>query len=215
MSLVFVDIETTGLNPRRDAVTQLAAIAVDYEMSVAEEFEVKVWFNWKAVPKDTLQISRFDAATWQRDAVRPKAAARMFGAFLRRHASVTVQGRRGRYAVARLAAHNAAFDGEFLSRWYRRLGVFLPAHPRTLCTLQRALWLFEEHVELGAPPDFKLLTLCEHFGVELAECDAHDALADVRATVELYAALGQAVTGPVPAPTVATGGWRTLRSVLE
>lgn len=42
----------------------------------------------------------------------------------------------------------------------------------------------------GLPEDFKLGTVCRHLGVELT--DAHDALADCRATVALCRALNVA-----------------------
>jgi DNA polymerase III epsilon subunit-like protein len=48
---------------------------------------------------------------------------------------------------------------------------------------------FLEHPALIKPPDHKLGTLCEYFGVRLTDEDAHDAFNDVRATVELYRAI--------------------------
>lgn len=39
--------------------------------------------------------------------------------------------------------------------------------------------------------------MCEYFGVVLRSEDAHDALADVRTTVELYREMGQGKTGAV------------------
>lgn len=88
--------------------------------------------------------------------------------------------------VAQLVAHNAEFDGAFLRKWFERLRLFLPASYRVFCTLHRAMWLFHEDRLLTPPNDFKLGTLCQYFGVALRASQAHDALADVRATVELY-----------------------------
>ncbi len=62
-------------------------------------------------------------------------------------------------------------------------------HCRVLCTLQRAVWLFHEDKTLTRPADFGLGTLCEYFGVRLRPEEAHDALAEVRATVELFRAM--------------------------
>jgi DNA polymerase III epsilon subunit-like protein len=67
--------------------------------------------------------------------------------------------------------------------------MFLPGHYRMLCTVQRAIWLFQEEPQRKPPKDFKLLTLCRYFDVRLTEAEAHDALNDVRATVELYKAM--------------------------
>jgi DNA polymerase III epsilon subunit-like protein len=46
----------------------------------------------------------------------------------------------------------------------------------------------EEH-QLTPPADFKLGTLAQFLGVSLAEEDAHDALADVRACLHIYRAM--------------------------
>ena len=72
---------------------------------------------------------------------------------------------------------------------FLRLGMFLPASPRVLCTMQRAIWMFHEDKSLTPPRNFKLGTLCEYFGVSLPSEAAHDALNDVRATVALYRAM--------------------------
>jgi DNA polymerase III epsilon subunit-like protein len=93
------------------------------------------------------------------------------------------------YFVAQLAAHNAAFDGPFLQSWYERLGVFLPARRQVLCTMQRAIWYFTENPATVPPKDFKLATLCEYFGVPFHAAAAHEALADVTATVALCKAI--------------------------
>jgi DNA polymerase III epsilon subunit-like protein len=116
--------------------------------------------------------------------------AKDFAAFLKRHATTDMVSRNGRpYQVAQLVAHNAVFDGVFLKEWYERLGLFLPGTYRVFCTMQRALWLFHEDKSLTPPTDFKLGTLCEFFGITLRAENAHDALADVRATVQLYRAM--------------------------
>ncbi len=95
-----------------------------------------------------------------------------------------------RYQVAQLVAHNAErFDSPFLQAWFDRLEVFLPARYMALCTKQRALWLFDEDKTLTPPANFQLATLCEYFGIKLPPENAHDALHDVRATVELYRAM--------------------------
>jgi DNA polymerase III epsilon subunit-like protein len=91
------------------------------------------------------------------------------------------------FRIARLA-HNAEFDGAFLWNWFDKLDVYLPARRLVLCTMQLAMWHF---VTSGAtsPANFQLATLCEHFGVPFHAAAAHEALADVTATVRLFQAL--------------------------
>lgn len=190
MTLVFFDLETTGLNPRRHEVMQIAAAAVDEDLNVLEEFEVKVRIRGTRVPKDVLLLTRYDPELWRRKALPPRIAALRFAQFLKRHATCTISGfgRRAPRRAAQLVAHNASFDGPFLEAWAKRNRVRMPVMFRTLCTLQRAEWYFAESGQ-RRPASLRLLSLAEHFGIPFTEQEAHDALADVRATVELYVKL--------------------------
>ncbi|MEZ6117120.1 MAG: 3'-5' exonuclease [Pirellulaceae bacterium] len=137
-----------------------------------------------------LAINSFEPTVWKRLAIKPEDAAKDFANFLRRHATVDMVSRAGKpYQLARLVAHNAAFDGPFLIQWFADLQLFLPAARSVYCTLQRAYWMFQEDQMLTPPSNYKLGTLCEYFGVRLADDEAHDAIADVRATVQLYRAM--------------------------
>jgi DNA polymerase III subunit epsilon len=168
----------------------MAAVAVDDDLCIKEEFEAKVWFDERRASRATLELTRYDRARWAKQALRPKQAGEALAAFLRRHRSITLYSPTGEpYSVARLAAHNAGHDGTFLQTWFRRQRLYLPAHPQVLCTLARSLWYFEERPELPRPADFRLTTLCAYFGVPFSEREAHDALADARATAALYGAL--------------------------
>ena len=172
---VFVDIER-----RRNRITQIAALAVDGGLTELESFDVKVRHS---------RLSRRCPPTGRR--LVPCLAAEQFATFLRRYPAVNLICDDGRNRpVARLVAHNAErFDAPLLHDWYDSLSIFLPAARLALCTKQRAMSFFLEHPALIKPIDYKLGTLCEYFGVRLTDHDAHDALNDVRATVELYRAI--------------------------
>jgi DNA polymerase III epsilon subunit-like protein len=188
--LVFCDLETAGLDPKRHAIIQLAAVAVDETLEVVEAFEAKVRFNERRANKNSLRKNHYHPGVWAKEAQEEKRVARGFADFLRRHTSVSMTSAKGdAYFVAQLVAHNSAFDGSFLQAWYERTGVFLPARRQVLCTMQRAMWWFSEHPDLVPPKDYKLATLCHYFGVPFHAASAHEALADVSATVQLYKAL--------------------------
>jgi DNA polymerase III epsilon subunit-like protein len=191
MTLVFLDLETTGLNPRRHEVMQIAAVAADRDFHVVEEFEVKVHVTGRNVPRGVLRRTRYDPDVWRREAISPKYAAFQLARFLRRHSTRPSMGSRGSGRVAQLVAHNAEFDGPFLEAWSRRLKVRMPVSFRAVCTIQRAEWYFIE-AALPRPRSMTLLSLCEHFGVDFRPEDAHEALADARATLALYSALSHA-----------------------
>lgn len=193
--LVFFDLETAGLDPKRHAIVQIAAIAVDETLAPLEAFEAKVRFNEKRANKSSLRKNHFHPGVWAKEAQEERQVAQSFSDFLRRHAVVPMTSSTGEtYRVSQLVAHNGAFDGPFLQEWFERLGVFLPARRLVLCTMQRAIWYFTENHELVPPRDFKLATLCQHLGVSFHAAAAHEALADVTATVRLYKAMHAAVS---------------------
>jgi len=183
--LVFIDIETSGLNRFKHAIIQIGAVAVDHNLEAIDAFDRRIKFKEENADPAALIINGYDRDLWDKEGVKPKDAANDFAKFLREYADVDLVSKRGKpYTVAQLAGHNAdRFDGPFLQEWYKRLDQFLPASYRLLCTYQRAMWYFLER-QITAPADFKLTTLCEYFDIPLD--NAHDALHDVRATLELY-----------------------------
>ncbi len=184
--LVFVDIEL-GRVKRQRPILQIAAVAVSRSLNELEVFEAKVRIDERKTPAALIHNRHFDRDRWRSEGRHPKVVAYEFGRFLGRHATAEVAGANSRrMIVAQLVAHNAEFDGPFLREWFERLGLFLPASYRVFCTLQRAMWLFHENRSLTPPPDFKLGSLCHYFGIPLHPDEAHDALVDVRATVEIY-----------------------------
>ena len=182
---VFFDLETGRLTPGVHPITQFAAIAVDEHFQTLEELELKIIFDVGECTDDALKVNSFDPEIWEKQAIDPRAAMVTISSFLNRHKTVKLISKRGKpYYVALMAGHNAAnFDGPFLQQWYRKADEFLPGYFRVLCTSQLAQWHFYNHPE--PPKDMKLGTLCRHFGIDLPEHEAHDALADVRANVRL------------------------------
>jgi DNA polymerase III epsilon subunit-like protein len=197
---VFLDLETGGPNPKRHPIIQVAAVATDSALQPLEAWQAKIAFSVKTANHHSLRKNHYHSGIWAREAREEPEVARELAEFLRRHASLERLSSAGEtYRVARLVAHNSAFDGAFLEEWFRRVGVFLPASRQVLCTLQRAMWYFAERPGLKPPRDFKLATLCEYFGVAFHAAAAHEAVADVTATVGLYQALTQADGHPLSA----------------
>jgi DNA polymerase III epsilon subunit-like protein len=187
--LVFFDLETGGLDPKRHPIIQLAAVAVDRELEVLEAFEAKIKFNLGYAKAQSLRKNHYHPGVWANDAREPKEVAQDFSLFLRRHASVPALSGQGKsYKVAQLVAHNAAFDGPFLAAWFDKQNLYLPARRLVLCTRQLAMWQFLSG-EAPTPENYQLATLCDHFGVPFHAAAAHDALGDVIATVQLFQAM--------------------------
>jgi DNA polymerase III epsilon subunit-like protein len=187
--LVFFDLETGGIDPKRHPIIQVAAIAVDEQLEILEAFEAKIVFNTRQAKARSLRKNQYHPGVWAKDAREPNSVAHELSEFLRRHATVTALSAQGKsYNVAQLVAHNAAFDGPFLTEWYDRLNLYLPARRLVLCTMQLAMWQF---ISAAKPPpaNYQLATLCNHFGVRFHAAAAHDALGDVTATVQLFKAI--------------------------
>lgn len=193
MKLVFVDIETGGLDPSRHPIIQLAAVASDESMSPIEHFECKIDFDLSQADADALSKNNYNAERWKIEAVEVQAAINRFSSFLKRHSDVEMISKKtGKpYYVAQLIGHNApTFDAIFIQNLWRCNDRFLPASYRVLCTMQRAMFYFFERPQINPPKDFKLGSLCEYFKVPLTE--AHDAKNDVMATLALYGAIRNA-----------------------
>ena len=189
--LIFFDLETGGIDPKRHPIIQIAAIAVDTHSDVIEAFEAKIKFNPSHAKAQSLRKNHYHPGVWANEAREPTKVAKDFSVFLRRHATVPALSSDGRpYQVAQLVAHNAAFDGPFLTAWYDKLDLYLPATRLVLCTMQLAMWHFVSG-EDSPPANYQLATLCEHFGVPFHAASAHDALGDASATVQLFQALAR------------------------
>ncbi len=186
MTRICFDLETAGLRDDQPDI-QLAAVAIDHEWNELASFERKIQFDLAQADPVALKINHWSEEVWTREAKPLRIVCQEFAEFLRPYCEVEKVSKAGRgYKVARLFGHNAAtFDGPRIQRMFGSVGVFLPADLRVRCTLQRALWYFDERgedsskVQLGS----SLTVLCEHFGIPVL--GAHDALGDVRMTVAL------------------------------
>lgn len=189
--LIFFDLETGGLDPKRHPIIQLAAIAVDEHLDVLEAFEAKIKFDERRANAHSLRKNHYHPGVWAQKSREAKDVAKGFSEFLGRHASVPALSAQGKlYHVAQLVAHNAAFDGPFLTAWFDKLQIYLPARRLILCTMQLAMWQFVSE-KASAPSNYQLATLCDHFGVPFHAASAHDALGDVTATVRLIQAIAR------------------------
>lgn len=189
--LIFFDLETGGGDPKRHPIIQIAAVAVDQQYEVLEAFEAKLRFDSKKANTHSLRKNHYHPGRWAAEARDGKEVAIKFSEFLKRHATIPALSSQGKpYFVAQLVAHNAAFDGPFLTTWFDRLDAYLPARRLVLCTMQLAMWQF---IGSGskAPDNYQLATLCKYFGVSFHAAAAHDALADVTATVRLFQAIAR------------------------
>ncbi|MFD7713800.1 TerD family protein [Streptomyces sp. NPDC059785] len=171
-----VDVETSGLIPRRDRVLSVAVVTLGPDGERTDEYS-------------TLLDPGCDPGPVH---VHGLTAERLRGA----PTFDQVAGRIGAMLEGRvLVAHNAQFDYDFLAHEFARAGTPLPVG-RRLCTLA-----LNRRVD---PPtdDLKLGTLAAHYGVR--QTKAHDALDDTRVLAGvLRASLLAASRLELPLPLVA------------
>lgn len=197
--LIFIDLETAGLDPKRHPIIQLAAVAINDSLEVLEAFEAKVLFDPRKAEAQSLRKNHYHPGIWAQQGRPGVEVARHFADFLKRHATYPMLAADGRsFHVAQLVAHNAAFDGPFLIAWFEKMGIYLPAKRLVLCTMQLAMWHCLTNEEVP-PANYQLATLCEYFGVSFHAAAAHEALGDVTATVGLFRAIASASRRPTRA----------------
>jgi DNA polymerase III epsilon subunit-like protein len=189
--LTIFDLETGGFK-RSHPTIQVAAITVDVALEgwpEVETIERKVKFDHVICEPKALELNHYDPEVWAREAVPAAQVRQDLEAFFKRHQTLELIGKSkggnpGRpYKLAKVGGHNVkSFD---LPRLVRLWGDAFPpfCHWRPLDTLQLAAWVFGSIQHPRRPLDHKLPTLCAFFDIEHGQ--AHDALADARATVQL------------------------------
>ena len=154
-----VDFETTGfLANGSDRVVEVAVIRLDRNGSVTGQYASLINPHRDVGPTHVHGITA-------RDVVGAPTFSEVAGDIL------------DLLRNAAFVAHNASFDRRFLRAEMSRVDITLPDFP-TLCTMRLV-------TKIGRPiPGRKLSVLCDHFGIA---CDqAHAAIADARATTELF-----------------------------
>jgi DNA polymerase-3 subunit epsilon len=177
--ILWFDTETTGLDPVKNDIIQLAGIVEIDGKEVGT-------FDYKCQP--------FDYTTIQQDALDTH------GMTLEQIKTFEVPGQI-QYNFTKMLAqycdkfdktdkfypggYNCKFDIDFLAQWFKKCGdSYLGSwiNWRALDPLP-LLYLADYRGEISLP-DYKLATTTKHYGVDLFS--AHDALSDVRATRTLW-----------------------------
>ena len=159
---VVIDVETTGLFPRKyDRIIEIAVVTVTGCGKVVEEYASLVNPGRDLGPTDIHGIQGSDVVSAPRfEDIAGDIVDRLSGKVV--------------------AGHNVRFDLDFVAAEISRLGVDLPALP-CVCTLRLA-----DRVALAAPSR-RLCGCCEALGIP--HVAAHSALGDARATAQLLLAL--------------------------
>ena len=170
MRRVFLDTETTGLEPEKGhRIVEVAAIAYDERTPIPEERggEFRRLINpGREVEKEALKVHGFSDSLL---AKQPPFAdcAKELAEFLR---------------GSEVVIHNAEFDQKFLNAEFARLKMppLEKLADRIVCSLVMA------RRELPGLRTYSLDGLCAHFKVDASVRTTHNALLDVRLLARVY-----------------------------
>lgn len=185
MKLLFYDLETSGLDPKRSAILQMAII-IEYDGKVVEES------TWDMAPHKganietrALEVNGIDPGDLYHRP-DPVLQYQRFKKVLDRHVDKFNKGDKMTLA----GYNNSQFDDPFLREFFkrneagRRFSVFGSYFTHFSLDARHMITWLHHCGQIDRPdvklPDLKLTNVCFHLGIPLVA--AHDALADVRAT---------------------------------
>ena len=180
MKMLWIDTETTGTDPEKNAIVQISGI-VDVDGKPQEEFDYRVR------PHEGAQISQeaLDIIGKTKDEIRafPPAyeAYAKIKTVIERYVPKFTKDVNKRFKIA---GQNIGFDYGMMEAFFRRCGDpywYASVDRRGIDIIQAtALFKFAGVLEIK---DFKLGTVCNALGIPLS---AHDSMNDIRASREVY-----------------------------
>ncbi len=168
--LAFIDIETTGFDVEKQEIIEIGVVIMNQKDGVlgemVEEFEIKIQpEKIENADAEALAMNGYNEAEWM-FAVSLKQAMEMFA-------------EKTKDCV--MVAHNVAFDYSFLAKAFATTGV---ENKMFFAKIDTISFAYAKLHKVPDAPRLSLGALCDYFGIENER--AHTALADTRATVEVY-----------------------------
>lgn len=177
--ILWIDCETTGLNPKKHAIIQLGAL---FEIDGEIEDELVLLMGPGELELDDKAL-QMQGKTQEEVMTHPLTQSN--GIFeLKKYLDIWVDrfDKKDKYVIA---GYNVRFDEQFLRETFIRTGdkffgsyFFWPVIDVAQTVAE--VMILKDYVRL---PDYKLETVCKVFGIDIK---AHDALSDITATRELY-----------------------------
>lgn len=187
MSYIVVDLETTGLDPKWNLALQAAMIHADGDLNPIDELSMRCRLPAHIVPSPKALLVT---------GIRPEQLEQ--APLSSTELLATIARMLSHWAPATVIGYNTlAFDEEVLRHSF--FSHLLPPYATQaagmrradLLTMARAVALLESSaitvpINPAGKPSFRLGDICRANNITLSEDDAHDALADARATLALF-----------------------------
>ena len=178
--VVYIDVETTGVNSREHGITQIAG-EIWIDNTKADDFDFKFKpFKASKIAPDALEKTGITVKDLVSRSMGPNDAYHNLKSLLEEHVSPFDKTDKFHFT-----AYNAKFDWDFMQEFFRLnedpyFGSYFWFPPRDVCTLV-SYYLGDARRNMA---DFKLETIAKHFGIE-APGDYHDAMVDIYITREI------------------------------
>ena len=171
------DIESTGLDPVKNDIIQLAAI-VEIDGNVVDEININMQpFSYENIEPEALKISHttVDDLRGYMPAIE---AYDKFIELLSKH--IDKFNKADKFLPC---AYNGSFDLNFVNQWFVKNGdKYFGSWQNWQLLDPLPIFRMMGYLEMLDVPNYKLETIANYYGIEI---DAHDALSDIRATREL------------------------------
>lgn len=179
----FIDIETTGTDRKLHNIFQISGAITGPNLTILERFD----FRFCPISLEHIEDSASEITGMTREKLKalPMSALEAYNGLckvLGRHCN-----KFDKKDKLQMVAYNAPFDSDFLREFFAKNGdVYFGSWFWTppICVMQAAAWLVQR--VRGALVNFKLGTLCQSAGIKWNDDDAHDALYDIKKTIELF-----------------------------
>ncbi len=181
MKKFWLDLETTGLNPSRHSIIQIAGI-IEIDGVEKETFCFQVRpLKGTAVSNKALEVCRTSVAqlkTYPDPTTVKQDLIDMFNKY------IDPYDKKDKFIFL---GYNAKFDYDFFRAWFDKqnfsyFGSFFWFPPVDVMNLV-AYKIMEERPNMI---NFKLFQVCKYFDIEVNEDELHDALYDIELTKQLY-----------------------------
>lgn len=177
MKILYFDTETTGLNPEKHAMIQIAGI-----LEIDGKEEARFDFTLRPFENDLIDDKALEVHGRTRDEIMtypsPGDVYKDIVSFFSRY--IDKYDPKDKFYPA---GYNVRFDLDFLSSFFRKNGdVYFGSFCNWKAIDALPIMHFFDAMGYVHYENYKLETVCEKLGINI---QAHDALSDIRATREL------------------------------
>lgn len=189
--LLYYDLETTGTDPRKHGIHQLAGY-VESDGRIVETFNISMQPNPKAIiDSQALKIAGIDESDFWLYPTMAEAFHE-FHVLLDRH----VKAGDPRDRLWQVGFNNRAFDDIFLRAWFAQNGhpmYMAYFYPESIDVMVLAGYFLQGTDVRADMKRFTLSSVARALGIEVDPGKTHDALYDIHLTREIYIHIDRAL----------------------